>query len=32
MINKGIYKKCPYCAETVIKEATVCKHCGNVLV
>ncbi|MEH2407896.1 zinc ribbon domain-containing protein [Nostoc sp.] len=32
MINKGIYKICPYCAETVKKEATVCKHCGNALV
>lgn len=23
------YKICPKCAETVLKEALVCKHCGH---
>ncbi len=23
------YKKCPQCAETILKEAKVCKHCGH---
>ena len=27
-IVKGV-RKCPYCAELVKKEATVCKHCGR---
>ncbi|MHC5741982.1 MAG: zinc ribbon domain-containing protein [Nostoc sp.] len=31
LINGGILKKCPYCAEVVKKEAKVCKHCGNQL-
>ena len=27
-LSEGL-KKCPYCAETVRKEATVCRHCGR---
>lgn len=23
------YKKCPHCAETILSEANVCKHCGR---
>lgn len=23
--------KCPHCAETISKEATICKHCGSTL-
>jgi hypothetical protein len=26
--NAGL-KKCPYCAEMIQAEATVCKHCGR---
>ncbi|RWT12435.1 hypothetical protein DN603_30820 [Raoultella planticola] len=25
----GEYKKCPFCAESVRKEAVKCKHCGS---
>jgi hypothetical protein len=31
LINRGVLKKCSYCAEIVKKEAKVCKHCGNQL-
>lgn len=31
LINRGVLKKCLYCAEVVKKEAKVCKHCGNQL-
>lgn len=24
-------RKCPFCAETILKEATLCKHCGREL-
>jgi len=27
----GEYKKCPFCAEAVRKEAIKCKHCGSEL-
>lgn len=27
--DKNKLRKCPYCAETILKEATVCKHCGR---
>ena len=29
LIDTGVLKKCPYCAEVVKREAKVCKHCGN---
>ena len=30
-IAEGTYKKCPYCAETIMAEATVCRFCGREL-
>lgn len=27
--ESGEYKKCPFCAESVRKEAVKCKHCGS---
>lgn len=29
--SHGDYKKCPFCAEPVRKEAIKCKHCGSAL-
>ena len=29
LIAPGAGKKCPKCAETVKRDATVCKHCGH---
>lgn len=34
LINKKVtenYKACPYCAEQILTEAKVCKHCGREL-
>ncbi|MCM3443105.1 helix-hairpin-helix domain-containing protein [Metabacillus halosaccharovorans] len=29
-VNTSVnHKKCPYCAETVLSEAKICKHCGR---
>lgn len=28
-ISAGKFRKCPYCAELVKKEAKICKHCGK---
>jgi hypothetical protein len=30
--SHGDYKKCPFCAESVRREAIKCKHCGSELV
>ncbi len=30
-MQSGEMKKCPFCAELVLKEAVVCKHCGRSL-
>ena len=27
-VSRGAHKKCPDCAELVLVEARVCKHCG----
>ncbi len=29
LIDKGLAKKCPHCAELVKPEAEVCSHCGR---
>ena len=31
LIDKGLAKKCPHCAELVKPEAVVCSHCGREL-
>ncbi|MCU7877145.1 MAG: zinc ribbon domain-containing protein [Candidatus Thiodiazotropha sp. (ex Lucinoma borealis)] len=31
-LKEGKVKKCPYCAELVKNEASICKHCGRDLV
>ena len=28
-VNKSTTRVCPYCAEIVLKEASVCKHCNK---
>ncbi|HUK89894.1 MAG TPA: hypothetical protein VLZ81_05800 [Blastocatellia bacterium] len=32
MRDKHHRKKCPFCAESVMLEAKICKHCGSRLV
>lgn len=28
-LRSGKFKRCPFCAEVIKKEASVCKHCGG---
>jgi predicted amidophosphoribosyltransferase len=27
--RRGAYRACPFCAESIRKETTICKHCGQ---
>ena len=31
-VQNVIYKRCPYCAENILTQAIVCKHCGRDLI
>lgn len=30
--NEEVFRKCPFCAEWIKKEAKVCRHCGKELI
>ena len=32
LLNSGNFKMCPHCAETVKKQALICKHCKKDIV